>query len=214
MSKIPDLKTLALRDTAFADLMQKRIYSILLVATRYDSFILEDDGRVDEQIYNEYNALSLSSPPRITQVLTTEEALDLLRYRHFDLIICMPNMDHKDTFQEAEHIKNKYPSIPMVVLTPFSKEVSKRVATANMSVIDYIFSWLGNTELLIAIIKLLEDKMNAPVELELDGETCALIVSLCSKLGQTPDALLGSVIRDEAEKRGLAKPQEQAAKSA
>ena len=154
MSKIPDLKTLALRDTAFADLMQKRIYSILLVATRYDSFILEDDGRVDEQIYNEYNALSLSSPPRITQVLTTEEALDLLRYRHFDLIICMPNMDHKDTFQEAEHIKNKYPSIPMVVLTPFSKEVSKRVATANMSVIDYIFSWLGNTELLIAIIKL------------------------------------------------------------
>ena len=56
--------------------------------------------------------------------------------------------------------------------------------------------------------------MNAPVELELDGETCALIVSLCSKLGQTPDALLGSVIRDEAEKRGLAKPQEQAAKSA
>ena len=55
MSKIPDLKTLALRDTAFADLMQKRIYSILLVATRYDSFILEDDGRVDEQIYNEYN---------------------------------------------------------------------------------------------------------------------------------------------------------------
>ena len=89
MSKIPDLKTLALRDTAFADLMQKRIYSILLVATRYDSFILEDDGRVDEQIYNEYNALSLSSPPRITQVLTTEEALDLLRYRHFDLIICI-----------------------------------------------------------------------------------------------------------------------------
>ena len=176
MSKIPDLKTLALRDTAFADLMQKRIYSILLVATRYDSFILEDDGRVDEQIYNEYNALSLSSPPRITQVLTTEEALDLLRYRHFDLIICMPNMDHKDTFQEAEHIKNKYPSIPMVVLTPFSKEVSKRVATANMSVIDYIFSWLGNTELLIAIIKLLEDKMNAPVDTKSAGVQIILLV--------------------------------------
>ena len=52
MSNIPDFKTLALRDTAFADLMNKRIYNILIVASRYDSFILEDDGRVDEQIFN------------------------------------------------------------------------------------------------------------------------------------------------------------------
>lgn len=176
MSNIPDLKTLALRDTDFADLMQKRIYNILLLATRYDSFILEDDGRVDEQIFNEYSALSLSSPPRITQVTTTEEALAQLGSRRFDLIICMPNMDHRDAFADAEALKAGFPDVPVVVLTPFSKEVSKRVATANMSLIDYIFSWLGDTELLIAIIKLLEDKMNAPADTESAGVQIILLV--------------------------------------
>ena len=176
MSNIPDLKKLALRDTAFADLMNKRIYNILILATRYDSFILEEDGRVDEQIFNEYNALNLSSPPRFTQVTTKEEALKLLQQRNFELIICMPNMDHRDTFAEASDIKAKYPQIPIVVLTPFSKEVSKRVATANMQAIDYVFSWLGNTELLIAIIKLLEDKMNAPSDTETAGVQIILLV--------------------------------------
>jgi DNA-binding response OmpR family regulator/phosphoribosyl-ATP pyrophosphohydrolase len=176
MSNIPDLKKLALRDTAFADLMNKRVYNILILATRYDSFILEEDGRIDEQIFNEYNALNLSSPPRFTQVTTKEDALRLLHQRNFELIICMPNMDHHDTFAEATDIKVKYPRIPIVVLTPFSKEVSKRVATANMNAIDYVFSWLGNTELLLAIIKLLEDKMNAPADTETAGVQIILLV--------------------------------------
>ena len=129
MGNIPDLKKLALRDTAFADLMNQRIYNILIVASRYDSFILEDDGRVDEQIFNEYNSLSLSSPPRFTQVSTKEEALEMLGRRNFELIICMPNMDHRDIFAVASDIKSAYPAIPIVVLSPFSKEVSRRVAT-------------------------------------------------------------------------------------
>lgn len=176
MSNIPDLKKLVLRDTAFADLMNKRIYNILILASRYDTFILEEDGRVEEQIYNEYNALSLSSPPRFTQVTTKEEALQLLRERNFELIICMPNMDHRDTFAEATDIKNHYPQIPIVVLTPFSKEVSKRVASSNMDAIDYVFSWLGNTELLLAIIKLIEDKMNAPSDTDTAGVQIILLV--------------------------------------
>ena len=176
MSNIPDLKKLALRDTDFAELMQKRIYNILIVASRYDLFILEDDGRVDEQIYNEYNALSLSSPPRFTQVTTKEEALEALSERNFELIICMPNMADRDTFGVASDIKELYPDIPIVVLTPFSKEVSKRVAMADLSAIDYVFSWLGNTELLLAIIKLLEDKMNAPADTETAGVQIILLV--------------------------------------
>ena len=176
MGNIPDLKKLALRDTAFADLMNQRIYNILIVASRYDSFILEDDGRVDEQIFNEYNSLSLSSPPRFTQVSTKEEALEMLGRRNFELIICMPNMDHRDIFAVASDIKSAYPAIPIVVLSPFSKEVSRRVATADMSAIDYVFSWLGNTELLLAIIKLLEDKMNAPADTETAGVQIILLV--------------------------------------
>lgn len=92
MSGIPNLRDLVLRDTPFANLMNKRIYNVLLIATKYDAFMLEDDGRVDEQIFNEYTALSLRYPPRFTQVTTEEEALNELKSRNFELIICMPNM--------------------------------------------------------------------------------------------------------------------------
>lgn len=176
MSGIPDFKNLVFRDTSFADLMNKRIYNVLLIATKYDSFMLEDDGRVDEQIFNEYTSLSLRYPPRFTQVTTEEEALTELKDRNFELIICMPNMDDRDIFSAAKEIKRHYPSIPIVVLTPFSKEVSRRVASEDMEAIDYIFSWLGNAELLMAIIKLIEDKMNAPDDTESVGVQIILLV--------------------------------------
>jgi len=127
MSGIPDFKNLVFKDTSFANLMNKRIYNILLIATKYDAFMLEDDGRVDEQIFNEYTSLSLRYPPRFTQVTNEEEALTELKKKNYELIICMPNMDNRDIFAAAKEIKIHYPEIPIVVLTPFSKEVSKRV---------------------------------------------------------------------------------------
>lgn len=176
MSGIPDFKNLVFRDTSFANLMNKRIYNVLLIATKYDAFMLEDDGRVDEQIFNEYTSLSLRYPPRFTQVTTEEEALAELKDRNFELIICMPNMDNRDIFAAATEIKLRYPSIPIVVLTPFSKEVSKRVAQEDLSAIDYVFSWLGNSDLLLAIIKLIEDKMNAPDDTASVGVQIILLV--------------------------------------
>lgn len=176
MSGIPDFKNLVFRDTSFANLMNKRIYNVLLIATKYDAFMLEDDGRVDEQIFNEYTSLSLRYPPRFTQVTTEEEALAELKDRNFELIICMPNMDNRDIFAAATEIKVHYPNIPIVVLTPFSKEVSKRIAHEDLSAIDYVFSWLGNAELLLAIIKLIEDKMNAPDDTASVGVQIILLV--------------------------------------
>ena len=176
MSGIPNLKDLVFRDTPFANLMNKRIYNVLLIATKYDAFMLEDDGRVDEQIFNEYTSLSLRYPPRFTQVTTEEEALNELKNRNFELIICMPNMDNRDIFAAATEIKVHYPNIPIVVLTPFSKEVSKRMANEDLSAIDYVFSWLGNSELLLAIIKLIEDKMNAPDDTASVGVQIILLV--------------------------------------
>ena len=176
MSGIPNLKDLVFRDTPFANLMNKHIYNVLLIATKYDSFMLEDDGRVDEQIFNEYTSLSLRYPPRFTQVTTEEEALNELKNRNFELIICMPNMDNRDIFAAASEIKVHYPNIPIVVLTPFSKEVSKRIANEDLSAIDYVFSWLGNSELLLAIIKLIEDKMNAPDDTASVGVQIILLV--------------------------------------
>lgn len=176
MSGIPDFKNLVFKDTSFANLMNKRIYNVLLIATKYDAFMLEDDGRVDEQIFNEYTSLSLRYPPRFTQVTTEEEALSELKNRNFELIICMPNMDNRDIFAAATEIKVHYPNIPIVVLTPFSKEVSKRIANEDLSAIDYVFSWLGNSELLLAIIKLIEDKMNAPDDTASVGVQIILLV--------------------------------------
>lgn len=155
------LSQLYLKDTEFERLMQRRIFNVLLIASPYDAFMMEDDGRVEEQLYFEYVALNLSSPPRVTLVSHINGAMAALSQKHYDLIIAMPGVEISETFIGARVIKEKYPEIPFIVLTPFSKEVSRRLSHEDFTGIDYVFSWLGNVELLLAIIKLLEDKMNA-----------------------------------------------------
>ena len=152
---------LYLKETAFQNLMQNRIFNVLLIASPYDAFMMEEDGRVDEQIYFEYVSLNLSSAPRFTKVANYEEAYDLLARKSFDLIIAMPGVDVSETFQEARKIDQLYPEIPFVVLTPFSKEVRRRIANEDLRGVDYVFSWLGNVDLILAIIKLIEDRRNA-----------------------------------------------------
>ncbi len=174
--KEDSLSQLYLKDTAFQDLMQKRIFNVLLIASPYDAFMMEEDGRVEEQLYFEYVSLNLSSPPRVTQVNTTEDALNALAHKHFDLIITMPGVDISETFSGAKEIKVLFPNIPIVVLTPFSKKVSRRLANEDLSGIDYVFSWLGNVDLLLAIIKLLEDKMNADNDINDVGVQMILLV--------------------------------------
>ena len=155
------LSQLYLKDTAFQNLMQRRIFNVLLIATPYDAFMMEEDGRVEEQIYFEYNSLNLSSPPRVTQATDYDKAMKLLSQKQFDLIIAMPGVDISETFSRARDIKAIYPHIPFIVLTPFSREVTNRLQNEDFSGVDFVFSWLGNMDLLLAIIKLLEDYMNA-----------------------------------------------------
>jgi CheY-like chemotaxis protein len=164
------------KDTSFAGLMTKRIFNVLLIATKYDAFMLEDDGRIDEQIFNEYTSLSLRYPPRFTLVTTEQETVAAMRRMNFDLVICMPNMDDTDIFAGANRIKSLYSKIPIVVLTPFSREVTKRMSQEDLSSIDYVFSWLGNSELLLAIIKLIEDKMNVDDDIASVGVQTILLV--------------------------------------
>lgn len=171
-----DIKDFRFKDTSFASLMTKRIYNVLLIATKYDSFILEDDGRIDEQIFDEYTSLNLRYPPRFTQMTNEADALAELEENHYELIIQMPNMDEVDMFATSRHIKEKYPDIPFVVLTPFSREVSKRLENEDLSAVDLVFSWLGDSELLLAIIKLIEDGMNAEQDTESVGVQTILLV--------------------------------------
>lgn len=130
------LSQLYLKDTAFQNLMQKRIFNVLLVASPYDAFMMEEDGRIEEQLYFEYVALNLSSPPRITQVATAEEAVEMMHHKHFDLVIMMPGMDVSETFAGARIIKEMKPHMPIVVLTPFSTEVSRRLANEDLGCVE------------------------------------------------------------------------------
>ncbi len=151
---------LLLRDTSFVDMMARRVFNVLLIANPYDAFMLEDDGRIDEKIFDEYAKLGLRFPPRFIQVASEEEALQQMDLFQFDLVIVMPGTDNNDIFDIAREIKSQQPQIPCIVLTPFSHGISKRMAHEDLSAFEYVFCWLGNTELILSIIKLIEDKMN------------------------------------------------------
>ena len=170
------LNQLYFKDTQFANLMTKRIFNVLLVANPYDAFMLEDDGRIDEKIFIEYMNLSLRYPPRFTQVSTPEETWKQLGNTMFDLVICMPGTDSSDTFDIARDIKAKYPHMPIVVLTPFSHGIRERMEHEDLSVFEYVFCWLGNTDLLVSIIKLIEDKMNLEHDIKEVGVQMIMLV--------------------------------------
>ena len=170
------LNQLYFKDTQFANLMTRRIFNVLLIANPYDAFMLEDDGRIDEKIFNEYTSLSLRYPPRFSQVSTEEEALRQLESVSFDLVICMPGTGDNDSFDIGRHIKEKYEQIPIVILTPFSHGITKRIANEDLSAFDYVFCWLGNTDLLVSIIKLIEDKMNLEHDVKEVGVQLILLV--------------------------------------
>ena len=165
-----------MKDVSFVNLMMRRIYNVLIVANPYDAFMLEDDGRIEEKIYNEYMELGLRYPPTFTQVSTTEEAAQVLRSTVIDLVICMPGNADNDAFDVARDIKGKFPSIHCVVLTPFSHGITKRMENEDLSIFDYVFCWLGNTNLILSIIKLIEDKMNLEHDIREAGVQMILLV--------------------------------------
>lgn len=160
-------------ETPFNTLMRRRIYHVLLIASKYDTFVLEDDGRIDEQIFNEYVSLNLRYPPQFIQANSNEEALEILENENIDLIICMSS-----TFEEqmVKDIKKRKPRIPVVLLTPFSREISIKLDAGSLDSVDYVFSWLGNADILLAIIKLIEDKMNAEHDVMQVGVQVILLV--------------------------------------
>jgi len=175
--KIPqEFDTFYLKDVSFVNLMTRRIFNVLIVANPYDAFMLEDDGRVDEKVFDEYTELGMRYPPTFTQVSTTEEAERVLGTTNIDLVICMPGTADNDAFAVARQVKQIRPDVPCVVLTPFSHGITKRMQDEDMSIFDYIFCWLGNTNLILSIIKLIEDKMNIEHDIAEAGVQMILLV--------------------------------------
>jgi len=157
-------------------IMTRHIYNVLIVANPYDAFMLEDDGRVEEKIYDEYMELGLRYPPTFTQVSTIEEAEKVLATTSIDLVICMPGNADNDAFTVARAIKTKFPEIHCIVLTPFSHGITRRMENEDLSIFDYVFCWLGNTNLILSIIKLIEDKMNIAHDVKEAGVQMILLV--------------------------------------
>lgn len=166
-----------LKRTNYRILMEKRIKRVLMICSSYDAYTLEEDGQIEVQLYREYVDLNISNPPAFTWVTTADEAKELLfNGNEFDLIISMFNTADTNIFQLSGYLKEKGIETPFVLLTHFSKEVFKRIENEDRSAIDYIFSWNGNADLILAIIKLIEDKMNADNDIITAGVQCILLV--------------------------------------
>jgi len=182
MRKVKDIKKFYFSDTPFDNLMTKRIIKVLLVCSKYDAFVLEGDGRIEERIFNEYIALNLRYPPKIVQVSNILEAHRILSSEPIDLVITMLDLGDVDVFRFCKQIKEQYPEKPIVLLTAFSREVSLLLGSADMSSIDYVFSWLGNADIMLAIIKLIEDKMNVEHDVHEVGIQTFLLVEDSERL--------------------------------
>jgi CheY-like chemotaxis protein len=145
----------------YHDLMQSRVREILLVATVYDAFILEEEDRLSETIFGEYHQLNLSTAPRITSVSFGEEALETLRYRRFDMVILTMRIDEISPFELARKIREENASVPILLLLNDNSEI--RLVEERKDRLKYfekIFVWNGDSKIFLAMIKYIEDKIN------------------------------------------------------
>jgi hypothetical protein len=140
--------------------MAKKVTEILLVSSPYDAFIMEEEGRLAERIINEYRGLNLSRPPMLTWVSSAQEALDALSQKKFDLVITMPQVDETDAYVLGRQIKSKFPDLQVFLMIQNSSRHLLDRKYANRNSIDRLYVWSGNTDLLLAMIKNLEDRMN------------------------------------------------------
>jgi CheY-like chemotaxis protein len=144
----------------FHELMAKRISEILLVSSPYDAFIMEEEGRLAERIIHEYHGLNLSRPPRLTWVSTAQQAINTLSHKQFDLVITMPRLDDMDVFDFSRQIKNRFPHLPVFLLAHRTNKLMLETKLSDRKSIGKLFCWNGNTDLLLALIKSVEDRMN------------------------------------------------------
>ncbi len=161
----------------YDSLMGFRVRKILMICSNYDTFILEEDGQIESQIYKEYVDLNLSTPPTFVWVQTSVQAREVLQTTvGIDMVICMYNVGDNDALKLALDLKAEGRRLPFVLLTHYSKEVYRRLGYMDTSGIDYMFSWHGNTDLIVAIIKLFEDLKNAENDILKVGVQSILLV--------------------------------------
>lgn len=174
--ELPDLRTYNFEELKFNELMQKRVYKVLIVCSNYDFYMLEEDGRIDERIFNEYTALNLRYPPSFIHAYSVRKALKILRSDNIDLVITWLDVGNYKAFETSKRIKESFPHIPIVALSHYSSELRKKLENEEASSIDFVFHWNGNIDIFFAIVKLVEDRMNAQHDINEIGVKAILLV--------------------------------------
>lgn len=173
---LPDLRNHEFEEVAFSELMQNRINKILIVCSNYDFYMLEEDGRIDERIFNEYTDLNLRYPPNFVQANSTKRAIKLMAEVKIDLVITWLDIGKYNAFETSKEIKGAFPEVPIAALSFYSSELRSKLEKDNKGIIDFVFHWNGNVDIFLAIIKLTEDRMNARRDINQIGVKAILMV--------------------------------------
>ena len=148
----------------FHELMSIKVLEILLVASAYDAYILEEDGSLASKIINEYSGLNLSRPPRIIRAPSAAAAIGMLSHNHFDLVITMPHLEDMDSYTLGLTIKGLNPKLPVILLAHTARSLQPVVEERDTSGIDRVFIWSGDADLLLAVVKSVEDRLNVAAD--------------------------------------------------
>ncbi len=161
----------------FHDLMQYRVQDILLVSSLYDSFILAEDGQLNERILSESLELNLRHVPGVTRVSTGEEALELARKEpRFNLVITSMHVGDMDAIGLARRLKGEGLKAHVVLLAYDHRELTRFLERRDVSVLDGIFLWRGDVRIVLAIVKIIEDRMNLAHDTGVKGVQAIILV--------------------------------------
>lgn len=160
----------------FNELTSFRVKEILLVSSHYDAYILEEDVSLSTRIISTYRGLNLSRPPLITWAPNADQALELLDSRHFDLVITMPQLGDMDGFLLGARIKEKYSDIPVVMLSHSVSNTAPGIRIKGKQSVDTSYIWCCDSDILLAIIKSVEDSVNAGTDTEKGGVRVIILV--------------------------------------
>ena len=167
----------------FHELMPFKVQEILLVSSLYDAFIMEEDGSITTKIIHEYHGLNLSKAPKVTRVSTGEEALEALARKHFDLVVTMPYLSGMDAFSLGKEIKKIRPDLKVILLAHNIRTIRSLPTYYDNEAIDNVFLWSCEDDLLMAIIKNVEDHSNV------DNDTARAMVRVIIYVEDSPEYL-------------------------
>lgn len=144
----------------YQSLMKHLVRDILMVASAYDCFILEEDGRFADRLLNQYVELDLSSPPHFRHVASAREALELVRSERFDLVLTTPHCADMRAERLAAELAAEHSHLPVAMLTYDLNDALRYSQMPRSAGIDETFLWLGDPKLLVALVKSIEDHRN------------------------------------------------------